>query len=397
MSFGRRLRKAVSKLNFRRGSKSRAESRAEAAPDMIHPSQSFLSRPYETPAGVGASESPPPPPVAQGRELYVSTGSPNRTQPEPSQVHRLSAMGPDPEPENRNYGESSLGEERTSEENRRQSYLRRSPTNISTSSSDYSNHSISNSLSPTTPVPSVGRALMGSHLADTPPPTPPDSVSKDDLDPAWGEDIRERGHAPLVPQMSFIQRNSAVAPGELRTEEALSQLRTTGDGRGYVHGQFTPQDSPITGQTPHDIPVNATSETSHSTPLTRPQEIEQITDPLHDEIPTPTADIGTQPAVTQGHPPTKDHLETPTSEAVEPADEQTRQGDWGEVPRGEWATNEDGGRESRTHDDSNRTDRKTTDNTAGLLARPEESEPTEVEEPTAGPSHALMTPSQPFC
>jgi len=89
---------------------------------------------------------------------------------------------------------------------------------------------------------------MGSHLADTPPPTPPDSGSKGGLGPAWGESFEERRHAPSLPQLSFIQRNSS-ASDELRTEEILSQLRITDDGRGNIHGQFTPQDSPITGQT----------------------------------------------------------------------------------------------------------------------------------------------------
>lgn len=107
---------------------------------------------------------------------------------------------------------------------------------------------ISNSLSPATPVPSVGRTLMGSHLVDTPPPTPPDDDSKGGLGSAWGEGVEGRRRAPLLQQMSFIQRNSS-ASDELRTEEILSQLRITDDGRGNAHGQFTPQDSPITGQT----------------------------------------------------------------------------------------------------------------------------------------------------
>ncbi|CUS12487.1 unnamed protein product [Tuber aestivum] len=393
MSFSRRLRKAVSKLNCRRGSK----SRTGAAPDTTHPSQSLRSRPYETPAGVGASESPQPPSAARSSEQYASTGSPTPAQSEPGQVHRLSAIGPDPEPEYRNYGESSLEEEQTSEENRRQSSLWRPPTNISTSSSDYSNHSISNSLSPATPVPLVGRTLMASHLADTPPPTPPDSCNKGDSDPTWGEGVMERRDAPLIPHMSFIQRGSPV-PGEFRTEATLSQLQTTGDGRGYAHGQFTPQDSPITGQTPHDIPANATFETSYSNIVTRtvvhPQEIEQVTEPLHREIHTSTVDIRVQPAVVQEYLPIKDHLETPTNEAIQSTNEQTRQSDWGEARRGEWATNGDGSRELRTHDNDGGAGRKAIDDTTGLLAGPEELELTEVKEFAAGPSHAPMVPSQ---
>jgi len=89
---------------------------------------------------------------------------------------------------------------------------------------------------------------MGSHLVDTPPPTPPDDDSKGGLGSAWGEGVEGRRRAPLLQQMSFIQRNSS-ASDELRTEEILSQLRITDDGRGNAHGQFTPQDSPITGQT----------------------------------------------------------------------------------------------------------------------------------------------------
>lgn len=136
MSFGRRLRKVVSKLSCRRSSKPRTDT----TPPAIHPSQSFQSRPYETPVGVGASEKAQPPPASWSKAQYASTDSPIQAQPGPSQVHRLRAMGPDSESENRNYGEGSLEGEQTLEENQRQTDLRRSPTNISTSSSDYSNH-----------------------------------------------------------------------------------------------------------------------------------------------------------------------------------------------------------------------------------------------------------------
>ncbi|KAG0134693.1 hypothetical protein HOY82DRAFT_206282 [Tuber indicum] len=382
MSFGRRLRKAVSKLICRRGSKPRTDTTLA----MIHPSQSFQSRPYETPVGVGASERAQPPPVAR-----------SRSQLEPSQAHRLSATGPDPEPENRNHGESSREEEQISEENRRQSNLWRSPTNISTSSSDYSNHSISHSLSPATPVPWLGRTLMDSHFVNTPPPTPPDSDSTDGSDPASGEGVKERGHAPLIPQMSYIQRNSS-APDELRTEEALSQLRITDDGRGIVYGQFTPQDSPITGQTPHDIPTNTTFETSYpkSTTLTmvHPQEIEQTTDLLDHEVHTSTAHTRIQPVVAQEHLPTEHRPETPTGEVAELTDEETRQDDWEEVWRSEWASNKEGSRKLRTYDKGNGTGSKATDDAPALLVRPKEPGLMDVKGSTAGPSRAPMTPSQ---
>ncbi|RPA97316.1 hypothetical protein L873DRAFT_1829034 [Choiromyces venosus 120613-1] len=399
MSFGRRLRKVVSKLNCRRSSK----PRTDAAPGVIQPFQSFQSRPYETPAGVGASERAQQlPPVARSRVQHVTAGSPTQAQPEPSQVHRLSAIGPDPESENRNYGESSPEEEQIVEENRRDfglTNLGRSPSNISASSSDYSNHSISNSLSPSSPVPSVGRNLMGSHLANTPPPTPPDSGSKDST---WGEGVKECRHPPLMPQISFIQRNSTV-PDELRTEEALSQLRISDDGRGNVHGQFTPQDSPTIGQMPHDISANTTFETNYSKPIARtivrPQEIEQVTNLLDREIHTSTVHNRIQPVVAQEYLPTKHYLQIPTGDIVEMTDEQTRQGDWGEIWRGEWATNEDGSRELRTYDHEGNVvaaaaGRKSTDGTIGLLARSEESEPTEVKEFAAGPSRAPVGLSQ---
>ncbi|KAG0637923.1 hypothetical protein HOY80DRAFT_1002222 [Tuber brumale] len=394
MSFGRRLRKAVSKLICRRGSKPRTDT----ALAMIHPSQSFQSRPYETPVGVGASERVQPPPVARSGTQYATTGSPNRVQLEPSQAHRLSATGPDPEPENRNHGESSREEEQISEENRRQSNLWRSPTNISTSSSDYSNHSISHSLSPATPVPWLGRTLMGSHFVNTPPPTPPDSGSTDGSDTASGEGVKEHGHAPLIPQMSFIQQNSS-APDELRTEEVLSQLRITDDSRGIVYGQFTPQDSPITGQTPHDIPTHTTFETSYPKPtihtMFHPQEIEQATDLLDREVRTSAAHTRIHPVVPQEHLPTKHRPETPTGEVAEPTDEETRQGDWGEVRRGESVANKDGSRELRTYDDDdNGAGRKATDDATGLLVGPKESGLTEVKGFTAGPGRAPIAPSQ---
>jgi len=136
MSFGRRLRKVISKLNCRRSSKSKTVT----VPATIHTFQSFQSLPYEALVGVGAGEKTQPSPASRSKAQYASTGSPIQAQLGPSQVHRLQAMGPDPEPENRNYGEDRLEGEEMLEENQRQTDLRRSPTNISTSSSDYSNH-----------------------------------------------------------------------------------------------------------------------------------------------------------------------------------------------------------------------------------------------------------------
>ncbi|PUU79910.1 hypothetical protein B9Z19DRAFT_777471 [Tuber borchii] len=392
MSFGRRLRKVVSKFNCRRSSKPRTDT----APPAIHPSQSFQSRPYETPVGVGASEQAQPPPASWSKAQYVSTGSPIQAQPGPSQVHRLQAMGPDPESENRNYEGSSEGEQML-EENQRQTDLRRSPTNISTSSSDYSNHSISNSLSPATPVPWLGRTLMGSHLADTPPPTPPDSGSKGGLGPAWGESFEERRHAPSLPQLSFIQRNSSTSD-ELRTEEVFSQLRITDDGRGNIHGQFTPQDSPITGQTPHYIPTNTAFEASYSKPITHtivhPQEVEQAADPLHREAHTSALHTRIQPMVAQEHLLAERYLETSTGEVTGLTDEQKQLDDCGEARRDESATDENGSQGLQTYDDGGGTGLKTTDDTTGLLARPKESELiTEVKEFTAGPSLVPMVSS----
>jgi hypothetical protein len=87
---------------------------------------------------------------------------------------------------------------------------------------------------------------MGSHLIDTPPPTPPDSEYPD---PTWGGGLRGPKATPPIPQLPVLKRRSS-APDTLLAQETLGRLEIS--SRGYTrssdYNQFTPDDSPISDQ-----------------------------------------------------------------------------------------------------------------------------------------------------